>query len=136
MHRYGNKFGECSISFKSTRRNSEYLPVITEIIPAFQCKPIIQRINGRIECNPVSRLPSPDIFTCFYYHSRRLMSHNEWWDPSSGTAIETMYIRSADATCFNLNQHLVGFYDRVRYIFIDKLIIFFEHECLHIISVG
>src|SRR5664280_2362277 len=59
------------------------------------------------------------------------MSHDHRRNSSSGTAVHTMNIRSANTASHHLYQYLVILYYRIGNIFINKLIIFFKYECLH-----
>ena len=59
------------------------------------------------------------------------MSHNKRWNSSSCAAIQTMNIRSANTACLNINHYFIWQNQRIRYILVNQMIIFFEYKGFH-----
>src|SRR5215211_3716492 len=128
-----NVFSKGTMPAVVRTRNAQDLTVVTQVVKPLSRVPVIHRIHGGIEGDPVAFRPVCNPVSNFGNHTGGLMPHNQRRDAPTCASVHAMYIAPANTTGLHLYQYILRAQVRCGNLFISEPVIFFENQGFHFI---
>src|SRR5947209_1500246 len=127
MLRHRHVFSKSTMLAIVTTGDAKHTAVITQIDFTPAAEIALATVNGRIEGDAITHLPTGHRRSYFRDDAGCFVAHDHGWDAPSGAPIHAMHIAATDAAGFDLDQNFLCANVRNRYVCKLKLLVFFEN---------